>query len=397
MSSFKKFSEHKLLDKCEFFSSLKDCVINEKEYERTLNVWKVFKIKDLDQYHDFLYLKTYVLLLCDMFEKCIDVCLKCYGLDPCHYFSTPGISWDAMLKMTRIKLELISDVDMHLFIEKGMRGGISYISKRHIKVDGDNKLIMYWDANNFYCWAMNQLLPYYDFNFLTKKEISEFCLNSIGENSPIGYILEVDLEYCKKLHDSHSDYPLAPEKIEISSDMLSKYCGDIANKYGIKVGGVNKLVPNSRDKIKYVVHYKNLQYYLSLGIKLIKVHRILNFKQINWLKEYVKFNKQKKKESTYRFNQNFFKLLVNCIYGKTMENIRKRVSVKLLNNSKDYLRCVSKPNFISRKIFDKNFIAVHQIKSVLTLNKPIYVVTNSIMIMCLINMVQNYCLQILTV
>ena len=129
-----------------------------------------------------------------------------------------------------------------------------------------------------------QPLPYCDFTFLTKKEISQFCLNSVSENSPIGYIVEVDLEYCKKLHDSHRDYPLAPEKLKISSNMLSKYCSDIANKYGMKVGGVNKLVPNLRNKIKYVVHYKNLHYYLSLGMKLIKVHRILKFKQSNWLK-----------------------------------------------------------------------------------------------------------------
>ena len=169
------------------------------------------------------------------------------------------------------------------------------------------------------------------------------------------------------------DYPLAPEKLEISSNMLSKYCSDIANKYGIKVGGVNKLVPNLRDKIKYVVHYKNLQYYLLLGMKLIKVHRILKFKRSNWLKEYIEFNTEKIMKSKNSFEVRFFKLLINCIYGKSMENIRKKISVKLINNSKDYLRCVSKPNFISQKIFDKNFIAVHQIKSVLTLNKPIYV------------------------
>ena len=197
-----------------------------------------------------------------------------------------------MLKRTVIKLELISDADVHLFIEKGMKGGVSYISKRRSKVSsGDNKFIMYWDANNLYGWAMNQPLPYCDFNFLTKKEISEFCLNSISENSPIGYILEVDLEYCNKLPNSHSDYPLAPEKLEISSDTLSKYCGDITNKYGIKVGGVNQLVPNLRDKIKYVVHYRNLQ-----------CHRILKFKQSNWLKEYIGFNTQKRKESSDRFN-----------------------------------------------------------------------------------------------
>ena len=232
---------------------------------------------------------------------------------------------------------------------------------------------MYWDANNLYGWAMNEPLPYRGFRFLTKKEISEFCLNSISENSIIGYILEVDLEYCKELHNSHSDYPLAPEKLEISSDMLSKYCSDIANKYGVKAGGVNKLFPNLRDKVKYVVHYRNLQYYLSLGMKLVKVHRILKFKQSNSLKEYIEFNTKKRQESTDELNKAFLKLLINCVYGKSMEIIRKRINVKLINNSKDYLRCVSKPNFFSQKIFDKNFIAVHQIKYVLTLNKPIYV------------------------
>ena len=230
---------------------------------------------------------------------------------------------------------------------------------------------MYWDANNLYGWAMNQPLPYCDFNFLIKKEIREFFLNSISENNPIGYILEVDLEYCKKLHNSHSDYPLAPEKLEINSNMLSEYCSDIANKYDITVGGVNKLVPNLRDKIKYEVHYKNL--YLSLGMKLIKVRRILKFKQSSFLKRYIEFNTEKRKNAVNEFEKNFFKLLINCIYGKSMENVRKRTIVKLINNSKDYLKCVSKPNFISQKIFDKNFIAVHQIKSVLTLNKPIYV------------------------
>ena len=239
-----------------------------------------------------MYLKTDALLLVDVFKKFVETCLNYYRLDSCHYFSSPGLSWDAILKMTGIKLELISDVDMHLFIEKGMRGdmhlfiekgmrgGISYISKRHSKVGEDNKFLMYWDANNLYGWAMNQHLPYCDFNFLTKKEVSKFCLNSISEKSPVEYILEVDLEYCKNIHDIHSDYPLAPEKLVVI----------FANKYGIQVGGVSKLVPNLGDKIKYVVHYKNLQDYLSLGMKLIKVHRILKFKQSNWLKEYIEFN-----------------------------------------------------------------------------------------------------------
>ena len=220
----------------------------------------MFEIKRLGEYHD-LYLKTDVLLLCDVFEKFINVCLKDYGLDLSHNISSPSLSCDAMLKFTSIPLEKINNTDVHLFLEKGMRGGVSYISKRYSKSD-ENTEIRYSDKNNLYGWSMIQDLPHSGFRFLSDKEINKFDLDSIAENSLIGYILEVDLEYCKELHDSHSDYPLCPEKIEINYDMLSKYCKDFADWYGIKVGGVIKLVPNLGDKIKYIVHYKNLQYYL---------------------------------------------------------------------------------------------------------------------------------------
>ena len=151
MNSFKRFNDDGLHNKSKFFSSLKDSGVNEKEYKKAVNVWKykAFKIKNRGEYHD-LYLKTDVLLLVDVFEKFVETCLNYFRLDPCRYFSSLGLSWDAMLKMTGIKFELISDVDMHLFIEKRMRGGISCISKRHSKVDEDNTFIMYWDTNNLY-------------------------------------------------------------------------------------------------------------------------------------------------------------------------------------------------------------------------------------------------------
>ena len=289
--SFKKFKESKLPDidfSIGFFSSLKDCCISEKGYQKACNVWKVFKIKNLGEYHD-LYLKTDVLLLCDVFEKFISVCLKDYRFNPCHYFSSPGLSWDAMLKMTGIQLDKIDNIDVHLFLEKGMRGGISYISKRYSK-SGDDKTIMYWDANNLYGWAMIQDLPYGGFKFLSEEEIKSFNLDSIDENSLTGYILEVDLEYCKELHNLHNAYPLCLEKIEVSYDMLSKCCRKIADWYYIKVGGVKKLIPNLGDKVRYVVHYKNLKYYLSLGMKLVSIHRIFSFRQSNCLKKYADFN-----------------------------------------------------------------------------------------------------------
>ena len=321
-----------LPDIYKFFSSLKDCCASEKECQRACDVWKVFKIKNLGEYHDFS-LKTDVLLLCDGFEKFINVCLKDYGLDLCHYFSAPGLSWDAMLKMTDIQLEKINNIDIYLFLEKGMRSGVSYISNRYSKSD-ENTEITYSDASNLYGWAMIQDLSYGGSKSLSDKEINDFDLDSVAEYSPVGYVLEVDLKFCKKLHDSLSDYPLCPEKIEINYDMLSKYCKDIADWYDIKVAGVKKLVPNLGDKVEYVVHYKNLKYYFSLGMKLVKIHIILSFKQSDWLKKYVDFNTKKRQESPDEFNKGLYKLLNNCIYGKSIENQRKRMNVKLISDKK---------------------------------------------------------------
>ena len=141
----------------------------------------------------------------------------------------------------------------------------------------------------------------------------------------------------------------------------------------MKVDGVNKLVPNLGNKSKYVVHYRNLHLYLSLGMKLTKVHRISKFKQSDWLKKYIDFNIEKRKNAANCFEKKYFKLMNNINFGKTMENLRKRIIVKLINNAKDYVRCISKPSFASKKIFSKTFVAIHEIKPVLILNKPIYV------------------------
>ena len=179
---------------------------------------------------------------------------------------------------------------MYLFLEKGMRGRISYISRRYSK-SKENINIMYWDANNLYGWAMIQNLPYGGFRWLSKEEIERLNIDMISEwnsidNSKIGYILEVDFEYPSFLHDIHNDYPLCPEHIEVKYEMLSNYCKDIVDRYNIKVGGVKKLIPNLYNKIRYPVHYKNLIYFLSLGMKLVKIHIILRFKQKNWLKNF---------------------------------------------------------------------------------------------------------------
>ena len=171
------------------------------------------------------------------------------------------------------------------------------------------------------------------FKWLNKDEIDNFDIFFIKENSSIGYILEIDLEYCNELHDIHNDYSLCPEHISISYDMLSNYCKNIVDKYNIKVRGVKKLIPNLYDKIKYPIHYRDLQYSLKLGMKLIKIHRILSFKQKNWLQIFTDFNTKKRHtKSNNEFNKTFYKLFNNSIYGKSIENPKEKINVKLLND-----------------------------------------------------------------
>ena len=203
------------------------------------------------------------------------------------------------------------------------------------------------------------------------KNVDELDVMSIDEKGEIGYFLEVDLEYPDKLHELHNDYPLAPEKLVFTSDMLSKYCKGIADKYDIKVGDVKKLIPNLSNKTKYVLHYRNLQLYLSLGMKLNKTHRVLKFKQSDWMKKYIDFNTEKSKNATNGFEKDFFKLMINSVYGKTMENLRKRSHVRLVNNEKDILKYTSRPTYATHKLFDKDFAAIQEIKPVLMLSNRI--------------------------
>ena len=173
--------------------------------------------------------------------------------------------------------------------------------------------------NNLYGWVMSEHLPYGGFKWM--KNVDKFDVNLISKKNEIGYFLEVNLEYPDNLHELHNDYPLAPEKLAVSSYMLSKYCKEIADKYGIKVGDVKKLIPNLGNKTEYVLHYRSLQLYLSLGMKLTKIHRVLKYKQSDWMKKCIDFNTEKRKNATNDFDKDFFKKMINCIYGKTMENL----------------------------------------------------------------------------
>ena len=277
MDDFEKFKKQSLPKKTSFFSRLKQEKISDEDFEHAQKVWKEFGLKNMGDYHD-LYLKTDVLLLSDVMVNFRKLCEKNYELDPAHFFTVPGMAWDAMLKMTGIKLELLEDVDMLLMIEKGIRGGISNAFKRYAKANNKfmknfdpaekSSFIVYLDANNLYGWAMSKPLPVGEFEWMGEADLENW--ERFVDEKGIGCILEVDLEYPVELHDFHNDFPLAPEKMIL--------------------GKVEKLTQNLRDKEKMVLHGKNLQLYLSLGMKLKLIRRGLKFQEKNFMKNYIDKN-----------------------------------------------------------------------------------------------------------
>ena len=364
MDSIEKFNNTKLPPREVFYSKLSGRGISEKDYKHALNVWNTFKMKTFKDYQE-LYNETDVLLLADVFENFWNLCLKIYGLDPVYYFTAPGLAWDACLKMTDINLELLSDPDMLLMFEKGIRGGISVISNRYGEANNKymgqgfnrNKLkkyLMYLDANNLYGRAMSMKLPTHGFKWLTSGEMEKLFNNQVvqvWEKTPC--ILEVDLEYPENLHDLHNDYPFCPERVKCKN-------------------GVEKLIPNLRDKTKYIIHYKNLIQCLKAGMKLKKIHRGIKFIESEWMKSYIEMNTNLRTKAKNNFEKDFYKLMNNSVFGKTMENIRNRVNVKLVNTQERLRKLAAKPNYKGCKIFSENLVSVHLKKTSLTMNKPVY-------------------------
>ncbi|KYN09824.1 hypothetical protein ALC57_18077 [Trachymyrmex cornetzi] len=271
---------------CEsFYSSLMGDTVSENDYAHTANVWERFSIRTLGEYCD-LYLKTGVLLLADIFENFRERCVASYGLDPAHYYTLPGFTWDAMLKYTRVRFELLIDIDMIMFIERGIRGGLSQCSGRYAQANNkytcsydSSKLSSYsthYDINNLYGWAMCQPLPYVEFRWV--KDVTNFDASAIAPDLPTGYILEVDLEYPQHLHDQHIDLPFFPTRDK---------------------------PPGKRE-----------------DLRVTKIHRILQFTQSPWLCDYIELNTQFRTRAKNDFEKNLYKVINNAVFGKTMENVR---------------------------------------------------------------------------
>ena len=331
MTDWDKFKETRLPPREAFYSKLNMSGVGNEDYEHANRVWKEFGLKDLGEYHD-LYLKMDVILLANVFEAFRKACLKNYGLGPAHFYIAPGLAW---LKKTRIRLELLLDPNMLLMFERGIRGGITQSINRWAKAnnpymgsefDPDEKTnyLQYLDANNLYGWAMSQPLPTGGFRWV---DIKPDKISKLAKRKSKGYLLEVDVHYPKELHDSLNDLPFMCERM--------------------KINGVEKLIPNLYDKKRYVIHIRALEQALKHGLVLERIHKAIEFKQSAWMKEYIDFNTTLRTAAANDFEKDFYNLMNNSVFGKTMENIRKHRNIKLVTNREAYLKLVMKQNFKS--------------------------------------------------
>ena len=332
--------------------------INDIDYRHANNVFKRFELENLGQDHD-------TLLLADVFENFRDMCIKEYELDPTHFLSLPALAFQTCLKKTNIELELLTDYDMLLMVEEGITGGICHSIHRYAKANNkymknynnneQSSYIQYIDANNLYGWAMSKKLPVNGFRWLDSEEINEIneeFIKNYNENDNKGYILEVDVKYPKRLHELHSDLPFLPERMKIDK--------------------CNKLVCNLFNKKKYVAHINSLKQALNHGLKLKKIHRIIELNQEAWLKPYIDMNTELRKAAKNDFEKDLFKFMNNSVFGKTMENIRKHREIKLVTTDKKRSKLVSEPNYHTINLISEDLSIIEMKKTKVKMNKPIY-------------------------
>lgn len=324
-TSLSQMRETKKLPKRKhFYSSLSEQNITKADYKFAKSVWKKFNCKNLLEY-TAVYCKIDTILLCEVFLAFRDDMYNNFsGLDASQYLSLPAFSYDSMLKITGCELSVPTDINQILFLERAKRGGVSCIGTRELKPsrDEDNvkSEIVYVDVNNLYGNSMMCKLPVSDFSWMDDKKVEKFDIETVDLDGDEGYFLECDLSYPSKLHSKHDNLPLAPHLMDVTYDMLSPYAKEALfednqqTKYCDK-----KLMMTFYDRENYVLHGKNLKLYLSLGMKLKKIHKILKFKQDNVLKPYIDLCTKKRQSAKTKFQQDTYKKIANSLYGKTVQ------------------------------------------------------------------------------
>ena len=371
VDSFEKLQEAQLLPLEKWTNSLQqyDVTVSEDEYKRALEVFSLFKCQNIGDYYS-LYLTTDVFLLAAVVLCFRKVCYDTYGLDCCQYYTASNLSGDAMLKICNPQLHLLTEKEHLDMVESLVRGGVSSVySKRLCRANNKffsdykptniSSFIIMIDANNLYGGIMEKFcLPLHDFEMFDKsewtdeeaQEILRRILNT-PDDDEVGYIVEVDFSYPDSLHELHSDFPLARTKDAIDECWLSEYQSSLLADMQIKKPPqVKKLIQTLFDKQNYTLHYQTLKLYVELGLVLTKLHRVLSFKQQKWLAPYVQLNTEKRKQAKNKFEEDFFKLMVNSSFGKTCEGKQNRMKVRITRTEEETLKWTDKPEYQSSKI-----------------------------------------------
>ena len=322
------------LKKEHFFSKLKNSYPDDEEIKRTKDIIKSFNIKNGEELTE-IYLKSDVLLLACVFEKFVKVSVNEFRINPLFCVSLPGYTWQCGLKYTGINLETLEDKDMILFLENNIRGGISCVmGDRYIQSD-ETKKILYKDVTNLYSHSMSEPIPYDEIEFDRENKLENILKTT--DDSDIGYFIEVDFNYPDDIKEKTKHFPFAPVKKKIHLE----YFSDLMKEIILDTYTQNKnLICDWSDKKNYLIHYRNLKVYVRHGVTVDKVHKIISFRQNRWLEKFINFNTQKRNKAKKDFEKDFYKLLYNAFYGKTMENVRKRLKINFIK--KDNYREIMK-------------------------------------------------------
>ena len=336
------------LEKKNFCSKLKSKCPDDDKIERTMDIIRRFNIKNGEELTE-VYLKSDLLLLACVFEKFIKISVEEYKINPLYFVSLPGYTWQCGLKYTGINLQTLQDKDMILLLENNIRGGISSVmGDRYIKSKG-NKKILYFDANNLYGDSMSQPLPYDEFKFDQNVELED-VLNT-PDDGDIGYLIEVDLKYPDNIKEKTKNFPFAPVNKKINPEIFSDYMKEILPDTYTQN---KKLICDLSDKKNYLTHYRMLEFYVRHGMEVVKVHNIISLKQSKWLEKYISFNTQKRNKAKNDFEKDFYKLLNNAFYGKTMENVRNRLKIKFIKKD-DYREIINQQSKLTFNGIHKSY------------------------------------------
>ena len=351
-----------------FFSKLKNKCPDDEEIERTMDIIERFNIKTGEDLTE-IYLKSDVLLLACVFEKFIKISVNQYDINPLYCVSLPGYTRQCGMKYTGINLQTLQDKDMILLLENNIRVGISSVmGDRYIKSD-DNKKILYIDANNLYGHSMSQYLPYDEIKFDNNINLEDI-INTSDDND-IGYFVEVALKYPDKIKEKSKNFPFAPVNKKINTNDFKDYMKEIKPDTYMQS---SKLICDWSDKKNYLIHYRMFKFYVRHGMVVDKIHNVISFKQSRWLEKYINFNTQKRNQAVNDFEKDFYKLLNNAFYGKTMENVRNRLKIKFVKKD-DYREIVNQQSNLTfngiHKSYEKCDSYTFKQNEVL-MDKPIY-------------------------